>query len=208
MPLDTWITFAIATAILLVIPGPTILTVISYSLSHGKKVCFPLVAAVALGDTVALLLSLIGVGSLLASSVFWFQVVKWVGGLYLIYLGIKLLRNGLNSQAVDLPETKIKGWRLFADTFTVTALNPKGIVFFIAFLPQFVTPGADALQQFSILGSTFVFLGTLNAYLYAQFATAARHWIQSPLTQKIYHCSGGLLLTLAGLWALSSRKPV
>jgi threonine/homoserine/homoserine lactone efflux protein len=87
-----WLAFVAASVVLLVIPGPTILTVISYSVAHGRKANVPLVAAVALGDSTALLLSLLGLGALLAISAFWFTAVKLIGGLYLIYLGIKLLR--------------------------------------------------------------------------------------------------------------------
>src|SRR5690606_5972602 len=88
MSIEAWLAFVAASAVLLVIPGPTILTVIGYSIAHGRRAQAPLVAAVALGDSTALALSLLGLGALLATSAFWFSVVKWVGGLYLIYLGV------------------------------------------------------------------------------------------------------------------------
>ena len=91
MPIDLWLAFVAASAILLVIPGPTILTVISFSVAHGRRANVPLVAAVALGDATALLMSLAGLGALLSASAFWFTTVKWAGGLYLIYLGVKRL---------------------------------------------------------------------------------------------------------------------
>src|SRR5512145_494545 len=96
MAFETWLAFAAASAVLLVIPGPTILTVISYSVAHGGRANAPLVAAVALGDSTALVLSLIGLGALLAASALAFTFVKLAGGLYLIYLGIKLLRSGVS----------------------------------------------------------------------------------------------------------------
>ena len=95
MHLETWLAFLGASALLLVLPGPTILTVISYSITHGRRARLPLVLAVALGDSTALLLSLVGLGALLSASAFWFTVVKTVGGLYLLYLGFKLLRAGV-----------------------------------------------------------------------------------------------------------------
>ena len=91
MPIELWLAFIAASAILLVIPGPTILTVISFSVAHGRRANVPLVAAVALGDATALLMSLAGLGALLSASAFWFTTVKWAGGLYLIYLGVKRL---------------------------------------------------------------------------------------------------------------------
>ncbi|MGH8185160.1 MAG: LysE family transporter, partial [Steroidobacteraceae bacterium] len=94
MSIELWLGFVAASAILLVIPGPTILTVISYSISHGKRANVPLVIAVALGDSTALVLSLLGLGALLAASAFWFTAIKLAGGLYLLYLGIKMLRSG------------------------------------------------------------------------------------------------------------------
>ena len=81
MPLDLWFAFVAASAVLLIIPGPTILTVISYSIAHGRRANVPLVAAVALGDSTALVLSLLGLGALLATSALWFTVVKLTGGL-------------------------------------------------------------------------------------------------------------------------------
>src|SRR5499427_10986092 len=97
MSIELWLAFVAASAILLVIPGPTILTVISYSLTHGRRANAALVAAVALGDSTALALSLVGLGALLATSAFWFTVVKSVGGVYLLVLGVKLLRAGTSS---------------------------------------------------------------------------------------------------------------
>jgi threonine/homoserine/homoserine lactone efflux protein len=86
MPIELWFAFVAASALLLIIPGPTILTVISYSMAHGRRANVPLVAAVALGDSTALVVSLLGLGALLAASAFWFTLVKWAGGLYLLYL--------------------------------------------------------------------------------------------------------------------------
>ena len=103
MPIELWFAFVIASGILLIIPGPTILTVISYSVAHGRRANAPLVAAVALGDSTALVLSLLGLGALLATSAFWFTMVKGIGGLYLLYLGVKLLRAGISSRGVGRP---------------------------------------------------------------------------------------------------------
>src|SRR5690349_11257414 len=96
MPIENWLAFVAASAVLLVIPGPTILTVISYSMAHGRRANVPLIAAVALGDSTALVVSLLGLGALLAASAFWFTVIKFAGGLYLLVLGIKLLRAGIS----------------------------------------------------------------------------------------------------------------
>jgi len=208
MPIELWLAFVAASAVLLIIPGPTILTVISYSMSHGRRANVPLVAAVALGDSTALVVSLLGLGALLATSAFWFTVVKWVGGLYLLYLGIRLLRAGIASTEMAAPQAPGSRWRLFANTYLVTALNPKGIVFFVAFLPQFISPSASVAHQLWVLAATFVAMAALNATLYAVFAGSARKLLSSPRAQRRFNLAGGSLLSAAGIWALMARRPV
>jgi threonine/homoserine/homoserine lactone efflux protein len=208
MSLQLWLAFVAASAVLLIIPGPTILTVISYSVAHGRRANVPLIAAVALGDSTALALSLLGLGALLATSAWWFTAVKWVGGLYLLYLGIKLLRAGITSTAVAAPEAPNSRWRLFANTYIVTALNPKGIVFFVAFLPQFIDPAHALAPQLWVLAITFVVMATLNATLYAVFATTARKVLASPRALRRFNIAGGSLLSAAGVWALLAKRPV
>ena len=206
MTMEHWFAFVAASAVLLVIPGPTILTVISYSMAHGRRANVALVAAVALGDSTALVLSLLGLGALLAASALWFTAVKWVGGLYLLFLGIRLLRSGISPG--ELPAAAAPGsrWRLFANTYLVTALNPKGIVFFVAFLPQFLNPASPVTRQLWVLAASFVVMATLNAALYALFAASASRVLASPRAQRRFKLAGGSLLSAAGVWALLARR--
>ena len=197
-----------ASAILLVIPGPTILTVISYSLTHGRRANVALVAGVALGDSTALVLSLVGLGAVLAASAVMFTAVKWAGGLYLIYLGARMLRGGavaLPAQSQGARALESHG-RVFVNTWLVTALNPKGIIFFIAFLPQFLRPAAEVAPQLWVFAITFVVLATLNASLYAVFAASARRFLSTPRALRGFNLAGGSLLTAAGVWALFARR--
>ena len=205
MDIDMWLAFTLASAILLIIPGPTILTVISYSVSHGYRAKIPLIIAVALGDSTALALSLLGLGALLAESAFWFQVVKWAGGLYLLFLGIRLLRAGIRPSETHQKTKYASSLKLFINTYLVTALNPKGIVFFVAFLPLFINASSDVTHQLWILALTFVALATLNAALYAVFAGKARQLLSSAKTQQVFNFTGGSLLSVAGFWALSAK---
>lgn len=207
MSIQLWLAFVAASAVMLVIPGPTILTVISYSMAHGRRANVPLVAAVALGDSTALVVSLLGLGALLATSAFWFTVVKWAGGLYLLYLGFKLLRAGVSPAQLAAPAAPGSRLRLFANTYLVTALNPKGIVFFVAFLPQFISPAAAVGPQLWVLAVTFVCMATLNATLYAVFAASARKALASARAQRRFNFAGGSLLSAAGIWALLARQP-
>jgi len=92
-------------------------------------------------------------------------------------------------------------------TTNVTALNPKGIVFFVAFLPQFINPGASVTRQLWVLAVTFVVMATINASLYALFAASARRLLASPRAQRRFNLSGGALLSAAGVWALLAKRP-
>ncbi len=211
MPLDNWLAFALASSLMLAIPGPTILTVIGYAMggvAPGLRERAAIVSAVALGDCTALALSLAGLGGLLAASAFWFTVVKGVGGLYLLYLGLRMLKSGIKPATLVQAPEPAPARSLFGRTYLVTALNPKGIVFFVAFLPQFVHAGADVARQLWILAATFIVLSTLNATLYASCAGAARKLLASPQSQRGFLLGGGSLLTGAGLWALLARRPV
>ena len=183
------------------------LTVISYALAQGRRANLPLVTAVALGDSTALVLSLLGLGALLATSAFWFGVVKWVGGLYILYLGIKLLRAGISPPqwAAQIPESSRR--RLFLNTYLVSALNPKAIAFHMAFLPQFTNPNVNATPQLWILGVTFVTLAVLNVTLCTTFAASARSVLSTHRAQRGFNIAGGSLLSATGVYALMAKRP-
>ena len=208
MSVELWVAFVIAAGVVLVIPGPTILTVISYSVAQGRHANVPLVIAVALGDSTAMMASLFGLGALLSTSAFWFTVVKLAGGTYLLYLGVKLLRAGTSATQVASAAVPNSRWRVFANTYLVTALNPKSIVFFVAFLPQFINYRANLTQQLWVLTITFVSMATVNATLYAVFAASARGLLASPRAQRRFNVVGGSLLSAAGVWGLLARRSV
>lgn len=206
MSIEVWLAFALASYVLLVIPGPSILTVISYSLSHGRKANLPMLAGVVLGDATALCLSLIGLGAILATSAWLFTLLKWIGGLYLIYLGIQMALSGkAQLEQVDVVSYE-SGRDMFFKIWLVSALNPKGIVFFVAFLPQFIDPQANLALQFSVLSLTFLALAALNTSLYLMFASAAKSFFASPTSLGRFKTGGGALLAFAGAWVLSTSR--
>jgi len=206
MSIEMLFAFITASVILLAIPGPTILTVISYSISHGNRAKLPLVGAVALGDSTALFLSLVGLGVVLSNSVLLFQGIKIVGGLYLLYLGYKLLKAGIKGEAISFEKNVVSRKKLFLDTYFVTALNPKGIIFFVSFLPQFINSNGNVQYQLWVLAIIFVILATLNASLYAIFASKAKMYLTCEKSQKKFNIVGGSLLCIAGIWALSAKQ--
>lgn len=207
MSFHLWLTFAVASAALLATPGPTLFTVMSYSLAHGRRVGAPLVAAVVLGDATALSLALLGLGALLAASALWFTVLQWAGSLYLVYLGAKLFRAGASAAGSTLPVASPSRRRTLADAYLVTALNPKGMVFFVAFLPQFVSPAPDPTVQLWILAATFMGLAGLNAALYVVFASKLRRVWASPRALRRLYFAGGTLLLCAAAWTLLAERP-
>jgi threonine/homoserine/homoserine lactone efflux protein len=208
VPFELWIAFVATSAVILIIPGPTILTVVSYSLAHGRQAYFPILVAVALGDSTAIILSLLGLGALLATSAALFAVIKLVGGLYLIYLGIKLLGARVTPSDVTNVTPMLSGWQLLARMYPVAFLNPKGIVFYVAFFPQFISPNANVPGQLSLLALTFIALGVVNVTFYSLFAASSRRMLSTPKARRGFNILGGSLLSTAGIYALLARKPV
>ena len=204
--IQVWFAFVGTSVLLLALPGPTILAVISYSVSQGRRAHVPIVAGIALGDSTALALSLLGLGALLAASSFWFTVIKMFGGLYLLYLGVRLLRAGVSPGRIVQAAAHMRRWKLFANAYLVAAFNPKGVVFYVAFLPQFVNPSVDVTRQLWVLALTFVALAIINASLYSVFAASARDFLTSPRAQRRFNFAGGSLLSAAGIWALTAKR--
>ncbi|WP_279482895.1 LysE family translocator [Aureimonas sp. SK2] len=207
MSLEHWLAFVAASAVLLAIPGPTILLVISYALGHGRRAAGSTVAGVALGDFTAMTASMLGLGALLATSAALFTALKWIGAAYLVYLGVKLWRAPVRpaaAEAVDVPAER--PLRIFLHTYVVTALNPKSILFFVAFLPQFLDLSRPILGQMVIFEVTFLVLATVNAALYALLASMARRSIRRPGVQRAVNRVGGSLMIGAGLLAAGWRR--
>ncbi len=204
MTFETWIAFAAASAVLIVIPGPTILLVVSYALGQGLQAALPMALGVALGDFVAMTLSMIGVGALLAASASVFMVLKWAGAAYLIWLGVKLWRSGGRLDATPRSDPASAA-KLFGHAFVVTALNPKGMTFFVAFLPQFVDPSADFLHQMLVFQATFLTLAFANALGYALIASRVRSLVANERIVRAFNRTGGSLLIGAGIGVAATR---
>lgn len=206
MTLDHWLAFVAASAILLAIPGPTVLLVISHALSHGKRSAYTTAAGVALGDLTAMTASMLGLGALLMASAELFTVLKWIGAAYLIFLGIKLWRAPVVTEQNAAEAAPASLRRMFWHAYAVTTLNPKSIIFFVAFLPQFLDTTKPLFDQMAIFEATFVTLASVNAMLYALTASAARRTIRKPSVQKVINRTGGSLLIGAGLLAAAWKK--
>ncbi len=205
MTFEAWAAFAAATAVLLVIPGPTILLVISYALGQGWRTALPMAVGVALGDFTAMTLSMLGVGALLATSATIFTALKWAGAAYLIYLGVKLFRAGGGLDAEPRRDAS-SALKMLGHAWLVTALNPKSITFFVAFLPQFLDPRADFWAQMLIFEATFITLAFANAFGYALIASRARTLVSNPRAIGLFNKAGGTLLIGAGIATVAVRS--
>jgi threonine/homoserine/homoserine lactone efflux protein len=202
--LEVWLAFVAASGVLLLIPGPTILLVVSYALGQGWRAALPVAVGVALGDFTAMTFSVLGIGALLATSATVFTVLKWLGAAYLVWLGVKLWRagNALNAR----PRTDAaSAARMFGHAWFVTALNPKSLVFFVAFMPQFVDPRAGFLAQVAVFEATFLVLAVANAFAYALVASRARAVVRSPRAIGVLNKVGGSLLIGAGVATVGIR---
>jgi threonine/homoserine/homoserine lactone efflux protein len=200
MTLETWLAFALASLITVMIPGPVVVFILGRSLGGGWRAALPTVGGVALGDAVALTASLIGLGALLAASATAFTIAKWLGAAYLIWLGVKLWRAPIG-EAVALPAR-----HAFRDAFLVTVLNPKSIAFFVAFLPQFLNPASAFLPQAALVLVTFVGLGALNALGYALLAGTLSDAVKRPAIRRGFNRVGGGMLIGAGLATAAMRR--
>lgn len=205
MTFETWLAFAAASAVLLIIPGPTILLVVSYALGQGWRSALPVATGVALGDFTAMTLSMLGVGAILATSATIFTALKWLGAAYLVYLGIKLFRAG---GTLDVkPQTdRATTMKMVGHAWVVTALNPKSITFFVAFLPQFLDKHGHFFTQMVIFETTFLVLAFLNAAGYALVASRARNLVRSPRAIGLFNKTGGTLLIGAGVATATLRS--
>ncbi|KAF0132868.1 MAG: hypothetical protein FD152_1763 [Xanthobacteraceae bacterium] len=204
MSFETWLAFVAASTILVVIPGPTILLVVSYALGRGWKTAFPMAVGVALGDFTAMTLSMLGIGALLATSATVFTALKWIGAAYLVWLGIRLWRAG-GSLTAEPRQDAASSLKMLGHAWLVTALNPKSITFFVAFLPQFLDPKGDFWMQMAIFEATFLTLAFANAFGYALVASRARKVVRDPRTIGVVNKIGGSMLIGAGIATVAMR---
>jgi threonine/homoserine/homoserine lactone efflux protein len=129
-----------------------------------------------------------------------------VGAIYLVYLGIKTWRAPVPEDVGDDAPLQRSAWRITAHTYMATALNPGGIVFYVAFFPQFIAPEKPLLPQVATFGATFIIMGTLNSVLYATLAIQVRRFVRSRRARKnMNRAAGGLLVAMGGMLGLARR---
>ncbi len=209
MDLGLWLSFAAASAVLVAIPGPTVMLVVGFALGEGRRSVAATAPGVALGDLIATACSLLGLGALMAASGAVFAVVKFAGAAYLVWLGARMLwgaRHGSGAPRAQALRASASRAKMFRQAFLVTLLNPKALLFFVAFAPQFIDPTAAYPPQAAILVATFTALGAVNAVLWGLAAGEMRARFARPGAMALAERIGGASLIGAGaLTALTSR---
>ena len=203
--LQTLALFVLAALTLLLIPGPAVLYIVTRSAQHGRRAGFASVLGVEAASLVHSLAAALGLSAILLASATAFEVVKYAGAAYLVYLGIRTLlsRDEPASEAAP-PETRLRSH--FAKGVLVNLLNPKTALFFYAFLPQFVDPAKGAVQgQVFLLGAMFVLLATCTDGMYSLLASSVGKWLLSStkVRRARRYVSAGIYVALGVFTAVS-----
>ncbi|HKE99057.1 MAG TPA: LysE family translocator [Actinomycetes bacterium] len=206
--LHTLAVFSVAALVFSVFPGPAVFYVVTRSVSQGRPAGVVSALGIELGTLVHVTAATLGLSAVLASSAAAFSVVKYLGAAYLIYLGIRTLRERGEERPGVVWDRPLR--RVFANGIVVAVLNPKTALFFLAFLPQFVDPakGSTALQ-IAVLGLLLVAVATVSDSAYALLSGAAGDWLRRTgrLGRSRRLVTGGAYITLGVVAALADPKP-
>ena len=174
MALHTWLLYLVAAAGLSLTPGPNSLLVLTHGALHGHRKTLFTVAGGALGFLALIALSMLGIGAVLKASVGALTVLKLLGGAYLVWLGIQLWRAPAIRLQADACKADTRGAELFRQGLLTALSNPKALLFYGAFLPQFIDPGRDLRMQFIVMATIFVAVEVVVEYLLALLAHRIR----------------------------------
>ncbi|PDT80680.1 LysE family translocator [Sinorhizobium sp. BJ1] len=204
----TILAFAAVALIGIATPGPTVLLALTNGSRYGvRRAGYGMIGAV-LSDFVLIGAVALGLGALLAASEFWFSVVKWAGAAYLALLGFQLLRSrGTLDIAEGVPSEEGTGTpsSIFAKSFLVAVTNPKGYLFFSAFLPQFIEPALPQAPQYAVLALVFASIDFMVMFGYAMLGSQAMRFLKRSGAIWLDRVCGGALVALAGSLALYRR---
>ena len=208
------LTFAFLALVVVITPGPTVLLALSNGSRFGFVAAGYGIAGAAISDAVLIAAAGWGLGAVLVASAFLFNLVKWVGVLYLIWLGVQMLRSSgkLDVATSGVCSTQLEKHRqqepIFRKSFLVAVTNPKGYLFFTAFLPQFLIPTEPMLLQYAKLAIVFIVIDVLVMALYAGLGTKAVQFLNRRGALWIDRTCGGLLVALGLALAFVKRSEV
>ncbi|HEY1720058.1 MAG TPA: LysE family translocator [Magnetospirillaceae bacterium] len=203
MALQTYLTFLLACVVVIIVPGPTVTLIIANSLRHGRRAGLLNVAGTQVGLGIMVVVVMLGLASLVAALGEWFFWIRLAGAAYLIWLGWKLLSASGAVTKDGAPAMPRGGF--FAQGLAVALSNPKTLLFFGAFFPQFLDPGRDFSTQVSIMGGTAMALAALSDSTYALLSSRAGRALSQRRIRFITRASGGFLIG-GGAWLALSRS--
>ncbi len=198
--LSSLLIFIAAASALIIVPGPAVTFIVARSIEHGRFLGFVSVLGVMTGSLIHILLTALGLSALLLQSTIAFSVVKYLGAAYLVYLGIKsLLSEPVSLESIQTEHTR--PLRIYWQGFIVNVFNPKGVLFFVAFLPQFVNPNlGNPTVQIVTLGLIFIGVAIISDSIYVLLASAARNFLSGNLKMAAFQKNfAGLIYILLGL---------
>lgn len=208
------LTFALLAVVVVVTPGPTVLLALSNGSRHGLAAAGFGIMGAALSDGVLIAAAGLGLGAVLATSAVLFNVVKWAGVAYLVWLGVQMLRSSGEMGPVPGqkngkgPGTSLRRRTLFRKSFLVAVTNPKGYLFFTAFLPQFLNPSEPLLAQYALLALVFIAVDIIAMAAYAGLGAKAMQFLSDRGALWIDRTCGGMLVTLGCALAFVKRSNV
>src|SRR5437660_8439567 len=204
MSLQVYLAFVAACIALALLPGPVVTLVIANGLRHGTRAALTNIAGVQAGLAIVIGIVAVGLTSLMATMGYWFDWVRFAGAAYLIWLGIKLVRFPVEGVKADAPPPPPRGG-FFLQGFVVLLSNPKVLVFFGAFIPQFMDMSKDHISQVALLGVTFMVTGAITDSIYALLAGRARTFFSGRRTRLLSRISGGFMIG-GGIWLALTRS--
>ena len=195
-----WAGFVVASLIVGLLPGPGVTSIVGYALTSGLRTALGSVFGATAGNAVAMAFSLAGVGVLIEQYPAAFSILKWVGAIYLVGIGLYGIATASKGGAGQAQEVRsIEARTAFWGTFAITAINPKTIIFFVAFTPQFMSPQLDYWTQAGVLFVTFVAVVTLSDGFYAVAASWVASFLKGPKVDIWSKRIGGAVLMAAGI---------
>jgi threonine/homoserine/homoserine lactone efflux protein len=203
MSLQLYLAFVAACIALALLPGPIVSLLIANGLRHGTRAALINVAGAQAGLAIVIGVVAVGLTSLMATMGYWFDWVRFAGAAYLVWLGIKLIRSPVEGVDADEPPAPPRGG-FFLQGVLVLLSNPKVLVFFGAFIPQFMDMSKDHFPQVALLGVTFMAIAALTDAIYALLAGRARMFFSARRTRLVSRISGGFMIG-GGIWLALTR---
>ena len=202
MSLQLYLAFVAACIALALLPGPIVTLLIANGLRHGTRAALTNILGVQAGLLIVIGILAVGLTSLMATMGYWFDWVRFAGAAYLVWLGVKLIRSPVEGVATGAPPPPRGGF--FLQGFVVALSNPKLLVFFGAFIPQFMDMKQDHLSQVLLLGVTFMVLAGLTDAIYALLAGRVRTIFSARRTRAVSRISGSFMIG-GGIWLALTR---